>query len=481
MDNVQVVIIKNQRLDFQESERKVSEFIQKRLEYFGFNKVSFIEKDQLEVSIDKYINDNFVIVVDIMNPILDIDLINKMLQCLSDSKMNCITQEGAIPGTQVEYILAPGNNSYSEKNIMIRWNTQNEYNNQLNLYKYKRLKMFLYILNNLNDCHTFNITEFMQHLSEDELFEKLASFGEDIRIYTYEKCPHCSGELSALPMTMSQPFCGYLPTNRPLYHECAECGLVVMSPFVDGKETFKIYDNFDKQDFVVSLNNPYHKGAIRCDFSSFEKNIPKNARTLDLGGGMGMFSKYLKETYPDWKVTHSDFEIKRNVDLEKLNIVTRSLNFIEESIGDESYDFITAWEVIEHIPYEKLDTVLNNIYKSLSKGGVFMFSTPDFDSPLCRSNDFFAVCPPFHYLVFGKKWLEKYFEGEMWEIKSTRYCSDFLDDSNMWYDYVQNTAPSFQQKSTGKILKLLLSKDENKKLLLDNGMGTEIIFVLVKR
>jgi 2-polyprenyl-3-methyl-5-hydroxy-6-metoxy-1,4-benzoquinol methylase len=207
-----------------------------------------------------------------------------------------------------------------------------------------------------------------------------------------------------------------------------------MSPFVDNGKTYKIYDVFDKQDFVATLNNPYNKEAPRCNFSDFIDKLPKLPRTLDLGGGMGMFSKYLKATYDGWDVTHSDFTIKRDIDLESLDIKTRALNFIEEPIGKECYDLITAWEVLEHIPYEKLEMTLKNIYDALPHGGIFMFSTPDFDSPLCKSNDFFAICPPFHYLVFSKSWLEVYFEDSEWEIHSIRYCSDFLDDADMWYD-----------------------------------------------
>lgn len=281
-------------------------------------------------------------------------------------------------------------------------------------------------------------------------------------------------------MQMSQPFCGYLPTNKPLYHECEECQLIVLSPYIEQNETYKIYDEFDKQDFVATLNNPYVAGLPRCDFSDFSSKLPSHPRTLDLGGGMGMFSRFLKATNPSWKVTHSDFSIKRNTELEELDISTRALNFMKDSIGEECYDLITAWEVIEHIPYEELETALENIYNALPKGGIFMFSTPDFDSPLCKANDFFAICPPFHYLVFGKKWLENYFIKSNWNIHSIRYCSDFLDDADMWFDYASQTAPSFQLRATSTVLKELLSKPENKQLLLDKGIGTEVIFTLVK-
>ena len=126
--------------------------------------------------------------------------------------------------------------------------------------------------------------------------------------------------------------------------------------------------------------------------------------------------------------------------------------------------------------------MLDNIYSALYGGGYFVFSTPNFDSPLCKMNDFYAICPPFHYLCFGEKWLLDFFHSKpQWKIISYKACADFLDDSDMWCDYMSRTAPSFQLRATADVLKLLLTKEENKKLLLNNNIGTEIIVVLQKQ
>ncbi len=485
MKNIHFLVKKNSRLDFQDSEKSVMDFIIKRLEFFGIKNISFITNDNLADKIAEIATSKeYIVVLDILNPIVDLDLVKKMIRSLESTEAKYAVSDGAIPGTQVEYILAPGMNVLPDLNhknrVLVRSFSQNIYNNQFNLYKFKRLKMFLFILNSIGDLHTLSIETFINKLSEDAIFKRLAAFGEEVEVYTYNKCPHCQGEITPLKMQMSQPFCGYLPLNHPLYHECEKCGLIVLSPYVDQNTTFKIYDTFDKQDFVATLNNPYCDGAPRCDFTDFINKLPKVPRTLDLGGGMGNFSKFLKITYAHWDITHSDFEIKRNTELETLGITTKALNFIEQAIGENCYDLITAWEVIEHIPYEKLEFTLNNIYDALPKGGIFMFSTPDFDSPLCKANDFFAICPPFHYLVFGSQWLKDYFEESDWKVHSIRYCSDFLDDSNMWFDYANKTAPSFQLRATAEVLKELLSKPENRQLLLDKGMGTEVIFTLIK-
>lgn len=110
----------------------------------------------------------------------------------------------------------------------------------------------------------------------------------------------------------------------------------------------QIYDKWDKQDFVASTNNPYTSESVRCDFSRILSYLPKKVRSLDLGGGIGNFSRFLRATYPACDVTHSDFEIKANA---PDGVSSRTLDFTRNPIGCAKYDLITAWEVIEHVPY----------------------------------------------------------------------------------------------------------------------------------
>lgn len=489
MKNVNFLVLEHPRLDFLNTKDAVGEFVKNRLTSIGVKSINFVGRADLQQKINELVNDtDYIVILDIMNPIVDLELVEHMIARLKATGSNVALQDGAVPGTQVEYVLSPSVNKIpdyanrSSDSILVRCFSQDKYNNQFNLYKYKRLKMFLFLQKNISDMHKLSLDAFVERISQDDIFEKLAAFSEDVGIHFYENCPHCKGGLTPLPMRMSQPFCGYLPISRPLYHECEKCGLVVISPYVDIDNTSVLYDKFDKQDFVVTHTNIYRDGATRCNFDDFISKLPQNARTLDLGGGMGGFSKYLKETYPKWDITHSDFAIKQNTELEELGIKTRAINFLAEPIGKESYDLISAWEVIEHIPYEKFEFALNNIYDALAPGGVFVFSTPDFDSPLCKCNDFYAICPPFHYLVFGTRWLKEYFaDKNQWDVVSMRACSDFLDDSDMWCDYAAKTAPSMQLRAVASMLKVLFAQNENKKLLLNNNIGTEVIVALIKK
>jgi len=251
---------------------------------------------------------------------------------------------------------------------------------------------------------------------------------------------------------------------------------------VHENDVHKIYDKWDKQDFVASTNNPYTSESVRCDLSHILFSLPRKARTLDLGGGMGNFSRYLHSAYPMWDVTHSDYGIKASA---PDGVQSLTLDFTRNPIGTELYDLITAWEVIEHIPYHKLSFVLQNIWQALTPGGFFIFSTPNFDSPACKSFDFYALCPPFHYLVFGERWLRNYFsDSKQFEVFNVKHCSDFLDDALNWYDYGSKTCPSISIRATAQLMRAVFEQDENKKIrnqLTATGMGTEIVMTLRKK
>ncbi len=427
-----------------------------------------------------------------MNPFIDFDLVHEMTRILERNKEILCICEGAVPGTEIIGLLSYSRLKSSKNNfsleeiknsncITYRSNKQRKYNNQLNLYKFKRLKLFLALIENFESLNRVSIDGLMSILSTDDAFRLLTCFGEDVRQYTYDVCPYCNGHLNALSNSMSQPFCGYIPNERGIYFECESCGLVVQSPSVHEDDTYKIYDEWDKMDFVESTNNPYTKDSVRCNFDKILPLLPEKVKSLDLGGGIGHFSKFLLSQYEEWEITHSDFEIKTEVDG---NIKSRTLDFTKSLIGNQQYDLITAWEVIEHVPYHKLSYILTNIHRALTPGGFFIFSTPDYDSPLCKSFDFYGLCIPFHYLVFGEKWLKNYFqESKEFEIYDIKHCSDFLDDASNWYGYGTETSTSMAVRNTSKVLQSIFEMDDDHKIrnrLYSNGIGTEIIMSLRK-
>jgi len=102
----------------------------------------------------------------------------------------------------------------------------------------------------------------------------------------------------------------------------------------------------------------------------------KEGRVLDIGCGTFPYflvSSDAKEKYGmDPAVDLRLFENKkRNIILKKIKVGEQKLPFV-----DNFFDAITMLAVFEHIDHDKLPLVLREIKRVLSKGGIFIITTP---------------------------------------------------------------------------------------------------------
>lgn len=64
-----------------------------------------------------------------------------------------------------------------------------------------------------------------------------------------------------------------------------------------------------------------------------------------------------------------------------------------------TYDFISAWDSIWHIPLSEQTQVLSRIMQALNPGGVFIFTTGGLDKPSEKTDAFMG--PEMYYSVLG--------------------------------------------------------------------------------
>ena len=242
MHEFQFVIASHPRLAFRDAEKRVLGFLRRRLAHAGAPEPLVAANREAAVQaanclLARASRTGYVVLHDAMNPLVDLDLVREMGAALERNVVAIALCDGAIPGTQVESVFSaarsgavPAQSNSDEGAVRVRWRSQERHNNQFNLYKYKRLKMFLGLEAGLQDMHAMTIDQFVAALEDENVFRKLAAFFEDVQLIEHAKCPHCDGRLVPLPVRMSQPFCGYLPSRRPLYHECERCRLIVASP-----------------------------------------------------------------------------------------------------------------------------------------------------------------------------------------------------------------------------------------------------------
>ncbi len=208
MKPAKFIIFRNSRLKFNQCSIVVENFIRDRLKFAGIQEIEWVNNlgaalKKANALTDKASTD-YIVIMDVMNPMVDLQLVDEMIKCLQRNQASVAICDGAIPGSQVEYVFDTSKFSKlpndltenSEVVIRKRWLSQNKHNNQFNLYKYKRLKLFLKLLENLERMHEMSIDEFCSSLEQDNIFAMIASYGEDVPLVWHTDCPHCHGLLS---------------------------------------------------------------------------------------------------------------------------------------------------------------------------------------------------------------------------------------------------------------------------------------------
>jgi 2-polyprenyl-3-methyl-5-hydroxy-6-metoxy-1,4-benzoquinol methylase len=458
------------RLTFKGMGDIVGPFIVRRHQHFGAQRVEF---DDLSRA------DGVILHISAENPLTDFRSVEQGL-ALMQAGATLVKVEGAVPGTNFERLERSGSTKRREQTVLA--GTQLRLNNQFNLRKIKRQKMFRILVAREPELWKFDIDELDRAVKRQHVH--LALYGVSENFVEEKSCPACgSGEMSPLYGRASQPVIGYVSPDIPLYFQCRACGLGFMTPRVSSDRVEELYDDYDAADgampvemIAAALISPKHTVALRFAASA----IPANARVLDLGGGSGRFSLHAKQEMPHWSVVHSDFAVRQNPHLTDRGIETRTINIVEDEFGKDEFDLITAFEVIEHLDYRSFVGLVAKLKQALRPGGCFLLTTPDLDSPLIRAFDFFNAYAPHHLLLFSRSWLETFFSqsDSGFEIVEIASAADLLDDGAAYFDYYALTSPTDQLRSSATLLKHLLSDNRTREAALAEGYGSEVIVVV---
>ncbi len=109
------------------------------------------------------------------------------------------------------------------------------------------------------------------------------------------------------------------------------------------------------------------------------KNSISNKKILDLGCGFGWFEKFCLENNCEkvvgLDVIDTDFNlIREKLKTDKLELVVGSAHLL--NFADTTFNTVTAWEVIEHIPKGTDVEMLKEINRVMKSGGILYLSTP---------------------------------------------------------------------------------------------------------
>ncbi len=464
-------------------------FVGKRLESFGYKNCHFVgsvdEVDGCECA--------YTVVVDITNPFIDADLVEKMVARLERyPDYDMCQSEGAIPGTEPEFVVRTevwrSKDRHALSILRVRHETQQQYNCQLNLRKLKRIKIFKHLVRCVEGLYRMTVPELMNVLKTTEVFEQVISYFEDVPLVRVTQCPYCDGDIEPLRPAVSQPMIGYVPDDVPYHYQCVNCALIVLSPRVAAADSHKLYDLYYKEgqgtDYLVRSGSG--QKHFESGLNMIKSLVPEQTYGIDLGAGSGTFVRYVRDRFPSWHIIASDFPETLDHFGYDDDIETKPLDFLVEPIGENEYDLVTAWEVVEHVPFEGFEHLLEKVHSALKPGGIFLFSTPDFDSPLCQAWDFWNLCPPHHMLVFSTTWLELYFSKHPdFDLVETVNESAIMPQYGGWFRYWETTSRNFETRAMARLFHELLEDDTTRDALsgfLDRKKwGLEVVVAVRKK
>lgn len=238
------------------------------------------------------------------------------------------------------------------------------------------------------------------------------------------KCPICSYNsilLDSVDFNKSTINCiDYQPSGVLItYHYCERCGFTWAPEFnswSDNDFLIKIYN-----DDYINVDSDYIKERPEAN-ATFLLNSFKEMdkiKHLDYGGGNGVLTNCLKQK--GWNSTSYD-PFPKNTGMKKLG----------------KFDFITAFEVFEHVP--NVNQLMVNILTLMHINSFILFSTLVSDNiePKDKTTWWYTAPRNGHISLFTKKSLI---------ILADRYGLKFESQNYNLHCFYKKTIPSWVTKS----------------------------------
>ncbi|MDX2184417.1 MAG: class I SAM-dependent methyltransferase [Gemmatimonadaceae bacterium] len=485
-----VVYQDSPRLAYREQSRRNLEFVTQRIEhFFRDTNVRFLPDG---VPLDAQASD-VVVGVTLLNPLLDIDLLRTMIDWAGRVPRR-IVAEGAVPGTEPQYVALAGHTQSATK--VIFHDTQRQYNTQLNLYRMKRAKIFNSFCAAFPDFHSWSTRRLLDYCATPEGVRFVLSYGEPIELTEYRACPLCQSEhLLALHADNGHPVQGFLNRHSVFYHRCQQCELVFLNPHAGHKDLHRYYDEYTFESPLRSHSFDHlfdHLGeetvshwANYVSIAGLIDSLPRGGRCLDIGGGYGEFCQFVARRRPDLRVELLDFRIDDELQaaLRQRNIEARSGDFVTEDLGEGAFELITNWEVIEHIDLTYLKPYFRKVHRALTPTGRYVFSTPDFADPFCRALDFWAMAPGEHLSVLSRAVLEPILESVGLVVLHESHESVTTKTADRWFKYAAEHHASLAARAEGWIINDLLQQEslsDYRRSVRQRNLGSELILTVGK-
>ena len=233
----------------------------------------------------------------------------------------------------------------------------------------------------------------------------------------FETCKYCGNQIEVVNKTYDLV-------------ECVNCYLIFSRKTYSQEEIQEVYDH------LYNDENPQYKihsivefeqlkkGKIQVGFNKsrlINKYLNNNSKVLEIGSGIGLMGCFIQRNFPKSSYTGVEIDEKVNEKAKSFDLDVHQGDFSIIENFNREYDVVIMWEVLEHI--QDLKKCLSVINNKLVKGGVFIFSVPNYDKRFnynSPKDKLFTSGPPIHLNFFRKKSIYKILNSEDFEILSFR-------------------------------------------------------------
>ncbi len=237
----------------------------------------------------------------------------------------------------------------------------------------------------------------------------------------------------------------YLKKNNNreyLIYACAICRFWQLSPIPSMKDlsvlyqnnyfktrTDRGYDDYLSDKVSASIKQTFKKNLKQLNFYDWEQQDETKIKksVLDVGCAAGYFVEYLQDR--GWRSEGIDIAPKMVAAGQKKGLNIKKGDFLKTPYPKESYDLITLWASLEHLPNP--EDFIRKFYNLLKPGGHVYISTCHigFWAKIYRKNWRFLNVPE-HIWFFSHKSIKKYFERYSFRLNTAFTYGSGLTSQN---------------------------------------------------
>ncbi len=209
------------------------------------------------------------------------------------------------------------------------------------------------------------------------------------RLQSVERCPLCGSDEYRTAFTE-----GPYSVRR-----CRRCGLGFTSPRLEAQELAAMYgdDSYWRSGSPKTLGYHDYRADEPLYLETFRRRLgfalaggPRGGRALDVGCAAGFCMAVLRERGFDVSGVEVSPTIAAHA-RDRFGFDTVHVGTLQEApFAEGSFDLITMWDVIEHVPDAR--ALLSRARELLAPGGLLIVETQDIDSAFAR-----ALGPRWHH------------------------------------------------------------------------------------